>query len=234
MADALGHQQTPVEREEAKKQAAEAEAEEQYHRRVDRWTLRWSAVTAVATGLLVLAGLGATIAALMTLRAIQNQVDIQTASMEQWVEVANWKARLVGITDGDDLLWITFEIMNPTPFPLTIKTGRFQMEVPSATGKEESIPADTFFTPKTPYEISTTLELSAAESGRFNTEVLSVKVVGYITHSGVLKRKPVTQVIAGILSCSQKWASFQPTIHTGPREGNPQSRSNDKRTEKPN
>jgi hypothetical protein len=71
--DTLGHQQTPVEREEAKKEAAEAKAEEQYHRYVDRWTLIWTGITAVATGVLVFVGIGAIRAALRTLGEMRNQ-----------------------------------------------------------------------------------------------------------------------------------------------------------------
>lgn len=71
--DTLGHQQAPKEREEAQKQAAEAKAEEQYHRDIDRWMLIWNGMTSIATAILVLVGIGGVCAAIWTLRAIRDQ-----------------------------------------------------------------------------------------------------------------------------------------------------------------
>jgi hypothetical protein len=72
--DAPGHQLTPEERKEGEEQAAaKAKAEEQYHRDIDRWTLIWSGITAVATAVLVLVGIGGMILALMTLMGIERQ-----------------------------------------------------------------------------------------------------------------------------------------------------------------
>jgi hypothetical protein len=66
--DTLGHQQTPIERQEGQKQAAKAEAEEQYHRSVDRWTLTWYAITAISATLLLAVGVGGVIGLSMTKR----------------------------------------------------------------------------------------------------------------------------------------------------------------------
>jgi hypothetical protein len=79
--DTLGHQQTAEERKEAEKQATNAEAEEQYHHGVDRWTLRWSGIAAVATGVLVLVGIVGTIVAIKNIDALSQQIkEMKTAT----------------------------------------------------------------------------------------------------------------------------------------------------------
>ena len=79
--DPSGHQQTPEERKEAEKQPVEAEAQENYHRSVDGWMLRWTAISAIATTLLMFIGIGGVCAALKTLGAIQRQIKVQEESL---------------------------------------------------------------------------------------------------------------------------------------------------------
>jgi hypothetical protein len=71
--DTQGHQQTPIERKEAEKQATEAKADKDVHNALDVSTRNWTAFAAIATGILVLVGIGGTIAAICTLRAIKSQ-----------------------------------------------------------------------------------------------------------------------------------------------------------------
>ena len=89
--DTQGHKQTDIEREEANKQAAKAEADEQYHREIDRRTLNWNAITAIATAVLVFIGLGGVIAALKTLNAIKRQGELMEVAQSASVGI-------VGIT----------------------------------------------------------------------------------------------------------------------------------------
>jgi hypothetical protein len=92
--DVSGHHETPIERQERKKQADKAAAEEDYHRGIDRWMLRWTATAAIATGILVLVGIGGTIAAICTIREIRKQtqatrdsVDAFVASERPWLSI---------------------------------------------------------------------------------------------------------------------------------------------------
>ena len=83
--DTMGSQQTEVERKEAEQQAAEAETEKQYHQRIDRWTLRWNGITAIATIGLFLVGFGGVFAAVRTLQAIGKQSEIASNSQRSWI-----------------------------------------------------------------------------------------------------------------------------------------------------
>jgi hypothetical protein len=99
--DTLGHQQTPIERQESEKQATKAEADEQYHRGIDRWTLRWSGITAIATGVLVFIGIGGVIAALCTLREIRAQTKATEASVKVLIH--------------SERAWVVTQPAHPTP-----------------------------------------------------------------------------------------------------------------------
>jgi len=50
------------------------------------------------------------------LNAILRQVDLQERMMQQWVDYGNWRTEHV-IIDGQQVLRISLDIVNPTSFP---------------------------------------------------------------------------------------------------------------------
>jgi hypothetical protein len=95
--DTFGHQETPAERKKADEQAAEAKAQEQYHRDIDRRTLIWNCTTALATVVLVLVGIGGVFAALRTLWAVEAQGVLLAREFE--LSHRPWVAVDLAVTD---------------------------------------------------------------------------------------------------------------------------------------
>ena len=104
--DAGGHKETDIERQEHEKQSTKAKAEENYHRSVDRWELIWYGITAIATAVLVLVGIGSILAAFRTLRAIESQ----TALAKTQADIAKLSAQAV-INAERPWLVVNVEIM---------------------------------------------------------------------------------------------------------------------------
>jgi hypothetical protein len=113
VADSTGRHQADIERKEGENQAAEAKADEQYHHNIDRWTLRWNAITAIATAILILIGFGGVLAAIQTLKAINRQAHIANKTLIAqfrprvvvrriglYNEAGNWGIRLLVVNIG--------------------------------------------------------------------------------------------------------------------------------------
>jgi hypothetical protein len=149
-------------------------------------------------------------------RAMQDSIALQEKALEQWIEPVNWRSELQPAIEGVNFLRVQLEIINPTDFPVTIKVGKLQMKNSDGIEYDAPVLSDAYLTPKVSYDLEFWIELSKKQVDLFATEVVSIKVLGYMTHVGVL-RKSITQVIAGILACSQTWTNFQPEIHMGPR-----------------
>lgn len=149
-------------------------------------------------------------------KAMQDSIALQEKALEQWIEPVNWRSELQPAMEGVNFLRIRLEIINPTAFPVIIKVGKLQMKNSDGIEYDAPVLSDAYLTPKVSYDIELWVELSKKQVDLFNTEVVSIRVLGYMTHIGILK-KPITQVIVGILACSKTWTSFQPEIHMGPR-----------------
>jgi hypothetical protein len=117
--DTLGLEQTRIETGESEKQAAETKAEEQYHRGVDRRMIFWGGFTAITTGLLVLVGIGGTLAAVRTIKAIEKQVQSQIDADRAWLMVeARFDPTLgVALHTGGISAEIELVISNAGPTP---------------------------------------------------------------------------------------------------------------------
>jgi hypothetical protein len=73
--DTEGHQYTPAEAKEKSREKADKHS-------IDEWTLRWAAITAGSTVVLMLVGIGGVIAATRTLRAIEQQAGLMETAIQ--------------------------------------------------------------------------------------------------------------------------------------------------------
>lgn len=131
-------EQTGVERDEGKKQATKAEADERYHRSIDRWTLIWVGLTAIATVFLVLVGIGGIGAAIRTLRAIEEQgrqMERQAALMEGQLQQA---AKHLGVTERP---WIRSSIRLNGPVKFNEQNRALYIPIVASISNEGHSPA---------------------------------------------------------------------------------------------
>jgi hypothetical protein len=214
--DALGHQQTPVERKEAEKQAAEAEAEKQYHYGIDRWTLKWNGIASIATAVLVLIGIGGVCAAIRTLRAIEDQgkhmerqgalmerqLQLQEAAMTQWVLFSNWKDTVISrqgpLAPATKELGIEFEIANPSNYPLTL-TGVFNFNGTLPGAPKLTVPG-LWIAPTKSGSLSTKVLLTDEQERSYGAEGARISLHGEYAHIGVAKQwSPMMEIHANII-----------------------------------
>jgi hypothetical protein len=73
------------------------------------------------TVLLVFVGIGGIFAALRTLATIERQTSLQSAAMSQWLNVGNWvQVQKFNKDTNEGYLEVSFQLVNPTNYPLTI------------------------------------------------------------------------------------------------------------------
>jgi len=138
--DTQGHKETSAEAEEKAK-----EKEDKYS--VDTWTLRWAAITASATVILMFVGIGGVVYARKTLKVIGGQLTeirssgtqmdtmlnhagIQAEALkkqtdlmgQQWVDYGQWEHECFADEGGKPKIRIGFVVVNRTPYPLSLPT----------------------------------------------------------------------------------------------------------------
>jgi hypothetical protein len=208
--DTLGHQQTPVERKEADKQAVEAKAEEQYHRDIDQWTLIWNGTTSAATAVLVLVGIGGVFAALKTLRAIERQGKLMEEQFRQALYLTNWSVRKP--KNDPEHLRVRVDLINLSIYPMTLKNGSVQIG-----GESIELGDNTFLPPNIPMEIEiilgTPIELSAYDQG-----MLRLGLAAVFSHIDRISNKIISQPVYGHLECGYWGAIFHWRLHMNPIE----------------
>jgi hypothetical protein len=80
----------------------------------------------LSSWVLVAVGIGGIAAALLTLRAIKRQADLQSVPMQQWVEKENWRTEVEHYDDGSGQITISFDVYNRTDFVLTVNEARIR------------------------------------------------------------------------------------------------------------
>ena len=119
--DTEGHKDTPSEAENKQREKDVKDS-------IDSRTVLSAEIAAGATVVLMVAGIGGVSAALRTLNAILRQVDLQDRIMQQWVDYGNWRTEYV-IIDGQQVLRISLDIVNPTSFPVILPSSEIRFEM---------------------------------------------------------------------------------------------------------
>jgi hypothetical protein len=185
------------------KEAAEAKKDKEQADYINRWSLRFAGIAAIATALLVFVGIGGIYAAICTLRAIEKQATLQAAAMTQWVSVENWQAILATLfipsSPGPKSLLVQFDIANQSSFPLTAKADfRFFGNLPNGVRLATQ---DVPLFPRKPYKCEARLDLTEEQAKEFTDTTLRISVHGTIIHVGVAKEPSPLMSISGNLVC---------------------------------
>ena len=124
-------------------------------------------------------------------------IRLQEATLQQWVDLVNWKAEYIpSITGQPSFLKITVDIVNPTDFPITICRGRITLG-----GNTTFFLVDEFvMTPRNPYVANLGTQITDDQEKNFLRTGLWFSVRGELSHIGTLgKLNP--QPIYGHLTC---------------------------------
>jgi hypothetical protein len=151
---------------------------------------------------LVLVGTAGVGAAILTLRAIKKQTDLQAVAYTQWIKIENWEATAQPIAPSDQApyreMLIGLDIVNGSEFPLTMKSAA----VRHAGYLVFESTNDVFLPPHTPHRIRFVVQITSAEFDVWEKAIISIPLQGDLESTGVLKIL-IYQPFKGIL-ISQK------------------------------
>jgi hypothetical protein len=220
--DTEGHKKTSEE-------IAQEKAEKERYEHFEQGTLYSSEATAIATILLVFVGVGGTIAALCTLRAINKQTSLQSIPFKSWITLENWKTDFKPYADPLRRFRISVNIVNQTDFPITITEGRIKFKIPGGPGYTRyELGERTFLPPKSPHAVSVAMSISDSHAETFNQGWFVIPVEGQFCHFGQLGEKSIsTQRFEGLLECGRgREDNFFYEIHLNPQNDPDNSNQN--------
>jgi hypothetical protein len=140
---------------------------------------------------LSIAGIAGIIVAIYTLKkigkqttAIENSVKLQEAQMRQWVVILNWQfdgQEFTKNTIAGGPLKITFDVFNPTEFPLTFENWSVRIAT-----KPYAETVGTLLPPDSPYLATVSIGTDGDVGERFLRNELVLPIVGEIAFTDVL------------------------------------------------
>jgi hypothetical protein len=156
--------------------------------------------------------------ALKTLLAIEKQVNLQSAAMEQWIEVVNWKSQIAPLERGGDYLLVEVEIFNKTSFPLTLKTAEIDFtNTADAVKRTYFAGEDRFLAPNQPHKVVVAIKIDKDQIAAFSSGGIGILVNGRFLHVGVLQ-KPKFQPLSGLLICRKSETILESDIDMNPKD----------------
>jgi hypothetical protein len=214
--DIEGHKDTAPE-------AAAKQHEKDKRDSIDTWTLRSAEITAGATFVLMLAGIGGVIAAVKTLRAISAQgafLELQTkilkAQFYQCLYLDNWEVKKPKPEAlRPQTLRVRVNLMNPSEFPITLEKGSIHLE--NAYNAICHVALRTFLPPKASHTIEFIVGISEEQERYFDEgNTLRFPVKGSFSHVDRIDAREIIQLIEGVLSCGHWGTHFNWMIHMNP------------------
>jgi hypothetical protein len=179
-------------------------------------------ISLILTGALVLIGAGGIYAAYRTIESIDRQTDatriaaiatqrsveLQEVLNRQWLVVENWLARAPGFTTGiaEITMIIGFEIINPTPMPLTLTGLQIKLN-----GGEDSKVLNHVLAPDRKYSITQSIVLNRHDCVQYNESRFVVIVDGTIHYIDAYK-KPQEHPFSCMLKCGVGSGNSEPLI----------------------
>jgi hypothetical protein len=204
--NAFGHEDSQLE-------AAEAEQEKHWKTKVDIWTISLAAIVTLFTGLLVRVGRSGVNAANRTLLAIEKQVALQEVAMTQWIEVKNWRCEPTALPDDVSLInqmTVSFDVENPTTFPLVIPCGNINFTLGSGTTR--CFTGDgARLNPRQPQIKEIMFRMTEDQSTQYREGEVMVNVEGQLNFIDVIGKKQ-PHPVHGILWCSNRGVRFQSDV----------------------
>lgn len=173
-------------------------------------------------------GVGGIVVAVITLRKIERQTNLQAIAYTQWIVVKNWRSELMDevnpmrLEDGTPLkrLRIRLEIVNESQFPLTIIDSviAFKGRRSDDIGTLRFYPPANFpLFPNVPYLVDVSIVLNKEETATFETGIMFVRIEGSFIYKGVLI-KTEHYPLYGMLWCGKAGTRFDAEIPNRPEE----------------
>lgn len=146
-------------------------------------------------------------------------IKLQESQMEQWVDLGNWRANYRHLEADVRQLRITFDIINPTSYPLRLKNAvvTFADLVNDKVRFAQDLGTEVFISPKIPYSVDAWFLITPEEADTYLGDSLNFIVRGTIPHAGVLQREAIQQ-FEGILSCGKRVVVFDFLVPMTPKQ----------------
>jgi hypothetical protein len=159
---------------------------------------------------LVIVGIAGIITAVFTLRVIGEQttaskksVLLQETAMQQWVNIKNWTKNYRSAPDGSAGLGISFELVNPTNWPLTIVNTKLRIN-PIESWAVHNI----LLAPNSPYAVRVNeISLSKEQENDYLNARIVLVVFGMVTFRDCFERVR-EQEFSGLLQCGKTATTF--------------------------
>ncbi len=138
-------------------------------------------------------------------KAMFKSIGLQETVLQQWVDVVNWRTNLIVLEEQRAGVRIKVDIVNPTNFPLTLKDAKIIFDNRVTFFFRD----DCFLTPKNPYTVEASLELTKGQYDYMYGAGVRIRVEGNLPHIGSLRRLQ-PQRFCGTLTCKDgKEARFE-------------------------
>jgi hypothetical protein len=152
-------------------------------------------------------------------QAARGSIRLQERAMQQWVEATNWRSSMLQLIEGEGgTLLIDVDIVNETPYPVTITDGAIYFKNPTVGEKygETVTLSSIFLPPHSPLEAHIGVEITDGQARQFAREPVVLTVFGAFSHTGILDKASPPQILAGTLACSDGMTRFVPKLNMKP------------------
>lgn len=147
--------------------------------------------------------------------ASEKSIRLQEIQLQQWVDVTGWGSMM---SEDRKNLYVRFEIVNPTNFPLTITESSVVFELPGMRITYSL--ADHFhLSPNIPKPVEIEIRIFDEQVKRFLEERLIFSVHGTFLYTDMGRNTLTTQALNGKLRCGRAVTRFDPETIT-PTEAN--------------
>jgi hypothetical protein len=150
--------------------------------------------------ILCVVGIAGVIAAVWTLRAIQEQVTLQKTAMKQWLDFPSWTHRPQQLRDGSWGMNVIVDIVNPTDWPLKLEVTKLRWPVDSW------MTHTALLSPKVPYTVE--LGTFPCDYEQYLARGITFRVVGFLSFEDCFGQSR-KQVFSGRLECGGGGTKFQ-------------------------
>lgn len=139
-------------------------------------------------------------------QAARDSIRLQEKAMAQWVGYRGWTHQIETLQQST-VLGVSFEIYNPTSFPLTISSANVRFTLLSREWQDYPLREDCVLRPDGPERVGVLFPLYESEAERYKEIGLIVQVDVDLTYRGVLN-KPEPDIFRMILSCDRNGTRF--------------------------
>jgi hypothetical protein len=138
-----------------------------------------------------------------SIAASEKSIALQEIPYRQWVDFTNWRTDIGRQIGAGDILYIEFDVLNSTKFPLKF------LQITLSIGKESIDHKEPVtLNPGIPVARQFSISLTADQRYQWLNGVLKLTIVGTYLYIDQLWRK-IPDGFLGILTCNKDIAEFQ-------------------------